>query len=554
MSMEAVLRGAEVVDGTAAPARRVDVAIAGGRIVGVGPGLASDLPEVDLSGLVLTPGFIDPHTHYDAQVFWDPDLTPSSWHGVTTIVAGNCGFSVAPTRPAHREIIVRTLEQVEGMSVAALEAGLDWNFESFPEYLRAVDQIDKRLNVACMIGHTTLRWFVMGEDATERHATDDELTRMRQLVGEALECGAVGFSSSRHNHVGAYGKPVPSRASTRQEMLDIASAMNEARRGTFQLALGPTFGIDDAVELSRRSGGPVTWSGVELVPMAGQQGRQPAADAVRRSDVAGTRVYPQFPSRPVVDQITLRDPFPLRAASPGFLEAIAAEPEARPALYSDPDWRRRTRDGIVPLWNQRLAAATVQETTVHAGLRNGPTLGELAAARRITPFDVLLDLSLADDLATRFRVAVANTDTLVTEDLLRDPRCLLGLSDAGAHITQLCDADYATHLLGYWVREQRAISLEMAVWRLTGQPAAVYGLADRGRIAVGAAADLVAFDAASIGGGPVERVWDFPGGADRLVVPSTGIERVWVNGTAIRAAGHDVAGAAPGRLLSGSSR
>src|SRR5262249_21564454 len=188
------------------------VAIADGRIVDVGPDLPSDLPEVDMTGLVLSPGFVDPHTHYDAQLFWDPDLTPSSWHGVTTVVMGNCGFTVAPTRPEHRDIVYRTLENVEGMTDESLEAGLPWSFETYPEFLAQADRVPKRLNVACMIGHTALRWYVLGDDAPERVATRDEVDRMCSLVREALELGAVGFSTSRHNHVGAFGKPVPSRA------------------------------------------------------------------------------------------------------------------------------------------------------------------------------------------------------------------------------------------------------------------------------------------------------------------------------------------------------
>jgi N-acyl-D-aspartate/D-glutamate deacylase len=549
----ALLRGAQVIDGSGAPAFSADVAVAGARIVDIGTDLdgVDDFEVVDLDGLVLAPGFVDPHTHYDAQVFWDPGLTPSSWHGVTTAVMGNCGFTVAPTRPDHRDVIVRTLENVEGMTVDTLEAGLPWTFETFPEFLDAVDRTPKRVNVACMIGHTTLRWYVLGDDAPDRLATDGEIDAMCSLVREALDHGAVGLSTSRHDHVGAFGKPVPSRAASDDELTRLAHVLGDVGRGAVEVATGPTFGVDAAARLAAQCGRPVTWSGRALVPMAGSLDNLAVARAAVDAGTAGDgNVVPQFPVRPIVNLVSLRDPFPLRAASEGFVEALAVDGNARAAVYADPEWRQRTRATITPAWQQRLADAQVAESNRHVALRDGLTLGDLAAREGSTPFDVLLDLSLSEDHDTSFRMTMANDDALVTEALLRDRRCLVGLSDAGAHVTQLCDANYATHLLGHWVRERGAVPLELAVWRLTGQPAAVFGLADRGRIAVGAAADLVAFDPATVGSGPVERVRDFPGGTDRLVAPSTGIERVWVNGVVTWADGADApGGVAPGRLL-----
>jgi N-acyl-D-aspartate/D-glutamate deacylase len=546
---QAVLRGAAVIDGTGAPARDVDVAIDGGRIVEVGKNLSYDCDEVDLSGLVLAPGFVDPHTHYDAQIFWDPDLTPSSWHGVTTVVTGNCGFTVAPTRPSHRDVIVRTLENVEGMPREALEAGIPWSFESFPEYVRDVDALGKRLNMACLIGHTALRWFVLGDDAPDREATRDEIDRMCELVRGALACGAVGFSTSQHTHVGAYGKPVPSRAASHEELARIAHVLGEMGTGTIEVVIGKTFGVEDAVELARSSGRPLTWSGDVLVPAAGENEGPAAMAAIDVSTSTGAAVFPQFACRPIVAKVTLLDPFPLRSSTEAFAEVLRTDPDRRLALYGDEAWRRRAKEGLTPAWARRLAHASVDETSVHTQLLNGPTLGELAARDGVEPLDVLVDLSLAEGLTTRFAVAVGNTDEDAVADLLADRRCLVGLGDAGAHVTQHCDANYPTHLLGYWVRERKALPLELAVWRLTAQPAMVFGLHDRGRIEVGLAADLVAFDADRVGSGEEERVWDFPGGAHRLVTPSTGVEWVWVNGTVVRQHGADVAGMRPGRRL-----
>ena len=316
-------------------------------------------------------------------MFWDPDFTPSSWHGVTTVVTGNCGFTLAPTRPEHRDVIMRTLENVEGMPLAALEAGLQWSFDTFPEYLAAVDGLPKRLNVACMIGHTALRWFVLGDDAWERRATDDEVSRMCELVREALVCGAVGFSTSLHTHVGAFGKPVPSRAASFDELLSLAEALGSTGTGTIEMVIHEAIDVADVVRVAEAAGRPVTWSGDVLLPMAGEHSLAAASSAVDRSRAAsGTSVVPQFSCQPIVAEVTLRDPFQLRSASDGFLEVLRADPDERLALYQDEGWRRRAEEGLRPLWVRRLADATIGETVVHARLRHGPTLGQLAAERR----------------------------------------------------------------------------------------------------------------------------------------------------------------------------
>src|SRR2546423_8954923 len=261
--MSYALRGALVVDGSGAPGRRADVVVEGDRIASVGERL--DAPpgaaEVDLSGLVLAPGFIDIHTHYDAQVLWDRDVTPSSWHGVTTVVMGNCGFGIAPTRPEHRSTIAHTLENVEGMSVEALEAGIPWTFESFPEYLKALESAPTRLNLAAMIGHTPLRLYVLGDEATERPAKDHEVDRMRQLVAEALAAGALGFATSKSpTHAGAEGKPVPSRLAELDEVYRIADAVKDHGRGIMQITPGAGLFVEEFAELAKRTGVPVSWT------------------------------------------------------------------------------------------------------------------------------------------------------------------------------------------------------------------------------------------------------------------------------------------------------
>ena len=544
--MDLLLLHASLIDGTGRPARAADVAVEGDRIARVAP--AGELsPEpgtqvVDLDGLVLAPGFIDVHTHYDAQILWDPDLTPSSWHGVTSVVMGNCGFGVAPTRPEHRDTIVRTLENVEGMSMDALNSGIDWCFETFPEYLEALDARAKRLNVGAFVGHTPLRLFVLGGD--ERPATADEVEAMRGIVREAIEAGALGFSTSRQPaHQGAFGRPVPSRFAETDEVDALASVLGEVGRGIVQVSIGPGMFVDQFSAMAVRHGVPVTWTA--LVARADKPGA--ALRTVERGAALPGEVYPQIACRPIVMQISMTDPVPL-AEIDVWKEVLARPRDERAALYADDAWRDRARGETVDAWSHRWPKTSVEETGTHHEVVGVP-LDRLAVERGTTPFDVMLDLALSDGMATRFRIVLDNDGDGEIADLLADERTLLGLSDAGAHASQLCDACYSTHLLGHWVREREAITLEEAVWRLTGHPHQAFRIAERGLVQQGFHADLVAFDPEAVGCTPVERVADQPGGADRLVVRSTGVEHTWVNGVATRVAGEDVPGASPGRLL-----
>lgn len=544
--MDLLLRGASLVDGSGAPARPADVAVDGDRIARVtppgelAPGAGTEV--VDLDGLVLAPGFIDIHTHYDAQILWDGDLTPSSWHGVTSVVMGNCGFGVAPTRPPHRDLIVRLLENVEGMSADALRTGIDWCFETFPEYLDAIDARRKRLNVGAFIGHSPLRLFAVGPE--ERPATPAELSLMRELLREAVRAGALGFSTSRQPaHQGAFGRPVPSRFAEDDEIFSLAGVLGELGRGVVQVSIGPGLFIRQFSELAERTGVPITWTA--LMARADRPGA--AMRTVERGGALPGEVYPQIACRPIVMQIGLSDPGPLGEID-AWKEVLALPRQERAGLYRDPAWRERARTSTLQGWSHRWGKTSVEETGRHHDAVGVP-LDQLARRRGTNPFDLMLDLALADDLATRYRIVLDNDGDDEIGDLLADKRTLLGLSDAGAHATQLCDACYSTHLLGHWVRERGALSLEDAVWRLTGHPQRAFRVAGRGLVRAGWFADLVAFDPSTVGTTPVERVRDQPGDADRLVVRSTGVEHTWVNGVATRVAGEDVDGVAPGRLL-----
>ncbi len=550
-----LIRDGTLVDGTGAPARRGDLGIRAGRIAALGEVQGSADRTLDAAGAVVAPGFVDIHTHYDAQVFWDRMLTISPWHGVTSVVMGNCGFGIAPTRPAHRDLILRTLENVEGMSLDALHAGIGdaWPFETFPEYLTALEGRGTAINVAALIGHTPVRLYVMGEEATEREATDGEVAAMRAIVTEALRAGALGFATSKSpTHVGYAGRPVPSRAAAISEIETLAESLGEVPHGVLQVTLGPGLFLGEFAAIQQRTQRPVSWTAL-LGGMLGPDGHRPILAQSAELQAQGVRVIPQVSCRPLMVEFQLKAPFPLESMR--VLKPVSqADAAGRRAIYADPEFRRQLRESID---RGRLARGFADmHITEHAPDRRlqERTLAAVAAERGVHPVDVALDLSLENNLETRFRLAVLNTDEAITAELLAHPATMLGLSDAGAHASQLCDAGAPTELLGKWVRDKDVLSLEQAVRRLTSEPAEVFGIRDRGRLACGLAADVTVFDPATVGCGPLRRVRDFPAGADRLVADATGIRAVIVNGVLVRADGRDVIdadGVLPGRVLRG---
>ena len=547
-----------IVDGTGAPGYEGDVGIRAGRIAAVGEAPGSAAETIDAVGKAVCPGFVDIHTHYDAQVMWDRMLTISPWHGVTTVVMGNCGFSVAPTRPEHRETIVRTLENVEGMTEAALREGLgeEWPFATFPEYLDAVEGRGTAINVGALIGHTALRTWVMGEDATEREATRAELDEMRRIVRGAMEAGALGFATSKSpTHVGYHGKPVPSRAATTEEIVALAGELRRAGRGgVVQATVGRSLSFPEFKALNEASGCPVSWTAL-LAGIALQDGD--TDEQLRRSAelvAEGYDVVPQVSPRALKFEYQLEAPFVFEAMRL-FRLVSEADAEGKKRLYADPGFRaavwERLSERAPPSFRRSFRGTVVSEAPGRPELAERP-LFDLAEAAGKTPVEYLFDLGLESDLEARFRMPVANHDEDEVERLLLDPHTVVGLSDAGAHASQLCDACATTYLLKRWVREKKSLGLEQAVRMITSRPADVFGIAGRGRLAPGLAADVVVFDPDTVGDGPLRRVYDLPGGADRLVSEAEGIEAVIVNGTTIRRGGEDRVdpeGALPGRLL-----
>ncbi|HKX03680.1 MAG TPA: D-aminoacylase [Methylomirabilota bacterium] len=558
MDFDLVIRGGTIVDGTGRPGVRGDVGIRGGRIEALGEAKGAAAQTIDAGGLVVAPGFVDIHTHYDAQVMWDRMLTISPWHGVTTVVMGNCGFGVAPTRPDHRGLIMRTLEKVEGMSLAALEAGLGerWPFETFPEYLDAVERRGTALNVAVLVGHTPLRLYVMGEEATERPATADETARMRALVREAIDAGAIGFATSKAStHIGYAGKPVPSRAAQFAEIEALAGALGEAGRGIVQATVGRELFFKEFETLARATGRPVTWTAL-LAGMMGPGSHRELLEKSRALVKQGLQVVPQVTCRTLNFEFQFREPFIFESMSV-FKPISVADLAGKIRIYRDPDFRRAFKESFDRPKKGAVFAGLSWGRTWISWYPPDPsleerTVAEVAAERGVDPTDLALDLGLATNLDARFRMAVFNHDEDEVAELLAEPDAVLGLSDAGAHASQLCDACFSTYLLSRWVREKQAIALPEAIRMLTSRPAEVFGITDRGRLAPGLAADVVVFDPATVGASKLRRVHDLPAGADRLVADASGIEAVIVNGTVIRRGGRDTVaadGALPGALL-----
>jgi len=555
MTYDLKITGGTIVDGTGKPGFVGDLGIKDGKVVAIGRAEGAATTTIDAKGKVVSPGFVDVHTHYDAQILWDRMLSISPWHGVTTTVIGNCGFGVAPTRAAHRKIIMQTLEKVEGMSLEALEAGLGtaWPFETFPQYLDTLEKRGSAINVAALFGHTPLRLYVMGEESTERAATPDEIGKMKVLVREAMDAGAIGFGTSVSvSHSGYAGKPVPSRQATVEEMDSLVSVMGEMKRGLMQITIGRDFSTRHMAEVSRKYNIPVTWTAL-LSHLYGPGGHRKQLDLAAEQRKSGAMVIPQVSCRPLNFEVTFAEPFifDVMPFMNELAKADAKDPGARRRAYADAAWREKLRSEVTPLFRNWWDRVVIAWSPSHRELEEQP-LTMAAAKLGKDPVDLALDISLADDLQTRFRMAVMNFDEKEVAELITDPHTIIALSDAGAHANQLCDACYSTHLLGHWVREKKTLTVEEAVHNLTQRPAEMFGITDRGVLAEGRPADVVVFDPKTVGPGPLKRVYDLPAGADRLVAEAGGIDAVIVNGRLIRQNNKDMVAAndkLPGRLL-----
>lgn len=551
-----VISGGTVIDGTGSPGVSADVLVRDGRIVEIGHGLSGDV-TLDATGCVVSPGFIDIHTHYDAQVFWDPALTPSCFHGVTTVVGGNCGFSIAPIHPGQEGLMANTMEKVEDMNPATLLEGVPWDFETFPEYLASVESRGTVLNYGAYVGHTAVRLYAMGDEATGRPANDDELATMSEIIKEAMDAGAVGFATSfAQTHLGADGSPIPSRWADRNELEALFSAVAETGKGIIGVNGGENLSLRDNYTLQKQIGIPFTYTAVLTNPKGGHL---KALEINRQGWEDGAEVWPQVTCRPLTFSMTLVEPFTLNT-NPVFAELMAGTLEERRAAYADTGWRDRAREAwnapkmLKPRWStMEIMVSEASPELV------GRRLEDIAAERGSDAFDALMDIAVAEpDLMLRIKVVLANDDVDGVTTLLQDPRTTLGLSDAGAHVGQLCDAPLPTDLLGNWVRDREVLPIETAIRKLTGQQADLFSFSERGYLREGYWADITVFDPDTVDPGPVRRVRDFPADAERLTADApSGIKHVLVNGTPIQIDGDVVDGshdARPGQLVKPAAR
>ena len=534
-----LIRGATLLDGSGTEPTVGDLAVRNGRIRAIGASLPVDARQViDAGGLALMPGIIDSHTHFDAQITWDPHVRPSPALGVTTAVIGNCGFTIAPCRPEDRELTMRNLTQVEGMSLDVLRSGIVWNFETFAEYLAQLRASGSAVNLAAYVGHSSVRTWVMGADAPQRAATADEVAQMATIVREAMAAGAVGFASSTSPaHNGEGGVPMPSRLADDAEHLALIEAMGQAGGGVYMVTKGGQMPVALLEEMSARSGRPVMIAALLHNPM-NPQAVFKDLDAISAANERGRKLIGQVSCCPLTMDFTLASPYPVEGLA-SWKPALGAQGVALKAVLAHKSFRDGVRaelaaPAVFRLFNGEWDKVHVVQTTDprHRQFEQH-SIADLAAAQGRDPLDVMLDLALAEDLRTTFVAQLLNSDEEAVGRMLNHPHSIVSLSDAGAHLTFFTDAGFGLHLLGHWVRERGAMSLPEAVRRLTSQSALLFGMPGRGLLREGYAADLLLFDPATVGRGPKRRVFDLPGGAPRLTTDAIGVRGVWVNGTQV---------------------
>jgi N-acyl-D-aspartate/D-glutamate deacylase len=559
--VDLVIRGGVVIDGTGGPGFRADVGVIGERIAAIGTVAGRGKREIDAEGHIVTPGFIDAHTHMDAQMHWDPLGTCSSLHGVTSVVMGNCGFTLAPSRAHERHLIVRNLERAEDISGEAMAAGIRWEWETFPEYLDALDRLPKAINYAANIGHSALRTWVMGEAAFERASTDDEVAEMARQVEQALEAGAVGFSTSRNPaHETSDDRPVASRIASWQEVCRLVHVLKEQGVGMFELSKEREAGSRDPKvrrEALARMRSLAVESGVPMsFGLVATQGWRDQLDLLTETRRMGGRMYGQSHSRGMNVLMSFRTHMPFDGL-PEWQEIRSQPLEAQLRLLADPSIRERlihaAHHGDYP----RVVGAEARKPDwKEVRVRSGPfppypLVAEVAAAKGCDPVELMIDLALASDFDQFFIQSAIPGEEQKEADvlsILRHPQAVMTFSDTGAHVTQIADFSIQTHLLAYWSRQRQEFTVEEAVRMISGVPAQAWGFEDRGVLKEGMAADLNVIDFERLAPGKLEVRADLPAGAKRLVQGATGIRATVVAGRAILEEGRPT-GALPGRVL-----
>lgn len=560
--LDLLIRGGTVVDGTGTPGRVADVGVRDGRIVSIGPTDDTATKTVDATGLVVAPGFVDIHTHYDAQLAWDPTASPSVQHGVTTVIGGNCGFTLAPAGPEHADYLTRLLARVEGMPLEALQQGLKWDWSSYGDWLATLDG-NIAVNAGFLVGHSALRRVAMGDASVGEVATDEQVKRMTELLHEALDAGALGFSTSQSpTHNDGAGDPVPSRHAARDELVALACATGEHEGTTLEAIVpGCLAGFsDEEVELltamSTAADRPINWNVLAVSALMRDQVNK-QLEASQRVAAGGGQLIALTMPHSMKIRLSFLSGFVLDGL-PGWRETMHLPVEQRLKVLADPSERKRLDEsarspeagliGALSKWHRLKIVETFAPENAEF---EGKTVGDVAKARGIGSFDALLDVVIADGLRTGLSPDMPGEtleDWQTRAEVWRNPYAVVGASDAGAHLDMMCGAIYSTSLLANAVREHQVVSLEEAVHLLSDVPARLYGLVDRGRLVEGAHADIVMFDPETVDHGVERTRYDLPGGAWRLYAEATGISSVIVGGVEVCKDG-EATGAVPGTLL-----
>ena len=554
MTFDLIVRDGTVVDGTGGPSFRSDIGIRDGKIAAFGRIRGGAARVIDAGGLVVAPGLIDAHTHMDAQVSWDPLGTSSCWHGITSVVMGNCGFSIAPCKPDYRERLIRALETVEAIPAEAMLAGIDWRWGSYRQYLQNLDRLPKGINFGGYIGHSALRPYVMGARAFSELASSADIEGMRNEVRDALQAGALGFATSRgKQHVTPEGKPVPSMIGDWSEVVAIAGVLEELNVGVLQMARDRTqLGFQRVRELALSSRVPIVYDTIPL-----EEDFRPWLRLTDEAATAGGRVVAQAHSRRITTVWGFHNQLPwdrhpvwkdLRRLPMGQqLEAIREERFRKrlvKAAYEVPD------KGPIIRTQASIKGPEVFEDilVLRPGGGESPSIAQVARERGKDPVEVVLELSLEQNLRQLFMHPVSPDDPQGMLDILTHPRTVVTFSDAGAHASQISDFSLQTHFLSHWIRQRQIMSLERGIRKMTYDIATFWGMHDRGLLREGMAADLFIFDAAKVGPDTPEVSHDFPTGAARLTQKSVGVHFTIVNGEVLIENGRHT-GALPGKVL-----
>jgi N-acyl-D-amino-acid deacylase len=565
MPYDLVIKNGTVIDGSGLPRYRADVAVRHGRIAAIGRIREAAREVVDADGQVVTPGFIDGHTHMDAQVFWDPMGTCSCWHGVTTVVMGNCGFTLAPCGKPERHLVVRNLERAEDIAAEAMDAGIDWTWTTFPEFLDRIEGLPKGINYAGYIGHSALRTYVMGERAFEKEAGEDDLRAMERELRDAIRAGAIGFTTSRSpSHETPDRRPVASRLASWDEVRRLVGVMGDMNAGVFELAGERAGGDPERLrdyhvrlrDLAVETGRPITW---------GLFSRREEPDLWRtyialleETAARGGRMFAQVHSRALTVVLSFKTSLPFDRL-PVWRELRALPLDQQKVRLRDPELRRRLVDAAKERDERRPVGAEARlgsyDWIFVMDTPQGPhrSVAEIARERGVDPVEAIIDLALEKDLDRFFLQPIANENQEHALELIKHPRTVVTFSDSGAHVSQIMDASLQTHLLSYWVRARQALPLEQAVRMLSFEPATHWGFADRGLIREGMAADMLVFDPETIAPEMPVVVRDLPAGARRLTQRSRGIAATVVNGEVVLRDGKPT-GALPGQLLRAGGR